>query len=136
MSKIKFIKSLEKVSDDVWLYTPGALVMADGRLNEHRKWIQLCSVGWSVHQSNPRTIHPSEVDDAGRVYPNLYEACTGILQWFWELCDYKNDPERLARLEEDRAKGVGPIPELVISFQSGEIFRAAEQQFKAKELSQ
>jgi len=130
MSKIKFIKSLKKISDDVWLYTPGALVMADGSLNEHRKWIQLCPVGWSVHQSNPRTIHPSEVDDAGRVYLNLYEACTGILQWFWDLSDYKNDPERLARLEDQIANTGGPIPELVISFKSNDVYRAAEQQAK------
>ena len=147
MSKIKFIKSLEKVSDDVWLYTPGALVMADGTLNEHRKWIKFIRNAniwpsgelqdiWVVYQSNPLTDPPSSNGPMKKGHLNLYEACTKILKWFWDLSDYQNDPERLSRLDEDRAKGIGPVPELVINFKSTDVYQAAEQQAKAKELSQ
>ena len=119
-SPIKFIKSLEKVDDHVWLYTPGTYNDA-----LHRMWIRFDP---SRNLCRVHTRYPSDDIEADVLTDSygLYEACTDILQWFWGVTDYENDPARLACLKECYANGIGPMPEFVIHPKYTDVWRAAE----------
>ena len=58
------------------------------------------------------------------------EACTDILQWFWNITDYENDPTRLAHLEDCRANGIGPILNSLFT-PNTDVWRAAEKTITA-----
>ena len=119
-SPIKFIKSLEKVDDHVWLYTPG-------KYNDalHRMWIRFDP---SKNICRVHTRYPFDGIEAVVMKDSydLYQACTDILQWFWSVTDYENDPARLACLKECHANGIGPMPEFVIHPKYTDVWRAAE----------
>ena len=123
---IHFIKSLEKISDDTWLYTPGEYTN-DGVVTRYKMWIRfdqdqnICR----VHTCQPTDDMEANVltDSYG-----IYQACTDILKWFHHITDYENDPARLAELEDCYAKGFGPIPEFVIHPKYTDVWRAAERQ--------
>ena len=130
-SSIKFIKSLEKVGDDTWLYTPGKYKTA-----LYRMWIKahpfLGGKCCRIHTQPPTDDYNTEAN----VFTDsrsIYDACTDILKWFWDLTDYQNDPSRLAALDENYAKGIGPIPEFVIHPKYSDILSAADMQLKERE---
>lgn len=125
-SPIKFIKSLEKIEDDLWLYTPGKHNAVSLRM-----WIKhepyLDGVKCRIYKQ-----HPSE-QPLAEVFTDcmtMYEACTEILKWFWDITDYENDPARLSRLKDDYSNGIGSIPEFVINPKSSDVLRKAEMQAK------
>lgn len=118
-STIKFIKSLEKVDDHVWLYTPGKHNNA-----LHRMWIRFEP---SLNLCRVHTRYPSD-DTEADVFTDshgIYNACRDILEWFHFITDYENDPTRLAHIEDCRAKGFGPIPEFVIHPKYTDVWQAA-----------
>ena len=124
-SPIKFIKSLEKVEDHLWLYTPG---MYNDAL--YRMWIRF-DPSKNICRVHTRYTPADSEADVLTDSCGLYEACTDILQWFWNITDYENDPARLAHLEDCRANGIGPIPEFVIHPKYTDVWRAAEKTITA-----
>ena len=123
-SPIKFIKSLKKVEDNLWLYTPGMYNNALTGCGSGSTSKNICRVHTRY---TPDDIEADVLTDSH----GLYEACTDILQWFWNITDYENDPARLAHLEDCRANGIGPIPEFVIHPKYTDVWRAAEKTITA-----
>ena len=121
-SPIKFIKALKKVEDNLWLYTPG---MYNNAL--YRMWIRFDPSKNICRVHTRYTPADSEADVLTDSY-GLYEACTDILQWFWGVTDYENDPARLACVKECHANGIGPMPEFVIHPKYTDVWRAAEKE--------
>ena len=119
-SPIKFIKALKKVEDNLWLYTPG---MYNNAL--YGMWIRFDPSKNICRVHTRYTPDDSEADVLTDSH-GLYEACTDILQWFWHITDYENDPARLACLKECHANGIGPMPEFVIHPKYTDVWRAAE----------
>ena len=130
-SPIKFIKSLEKLTDGLWLYTPGEYTNNDGDVSRYKLWIKRHPGGGGcrVYTNYPTDLETNVFTDCH----TIYHACTDILQWFWDLTDYQNDPARLAKLDDCYAKGISPIPEFVIHPKSSDTWFAAEKQLKEPE---
>jgi len=129
-SPIKFIKCLEKLTPELWLYTPGEHTNPDGGTSRYRMWIKFIpSHGWRVYKADPLLIKGAEVFTDCH---SLYGACTDILKWFWEMTDYQNDPARLAALDKGYAEGIGPIPEFVIHPKYSGVLRAADMQLESR----
>ncbi|MAP42214.1 MAG: hypothetical protein CL981_00550 [Euryarchaeota archaeon] len=124
-SPIKFIKSLKKVEDYLWVYTPG---MYNDAL--YRMWIRFDPSKNICRVHTRYTPDDIEADVLTDSY-GIYQACTDILQWFWGVTDYENDPARLASLEDCRASGIGAMPEFVIHPKYTDVWRDAEKTITA-----
>ena len=88
-SPIKFIKSLKKVEDNLWLYTPG---MYNNAL--YGMWIRFDPSKNICRVHTRYTPDDIEADVLTDYMASM--TCTDILQWFWNITDYENDPARLA----------------------------------------
>ena len=134
-SPIKFIKSLEKLTDGLWLYTPGEYTNNDGDVSRYKLWIKRHPGGGRcvVYTHYPTDLEMNVSIDNKTDYHTIFDACTYILRWFMNMTDYENDPARLAELDDCYAKGIGPIPEFVIHPKYTDVLRAAEMQLKEPE---
>ena len=134
-SPIKFIKSLEKLTDGLWLYTPGEYTNNDGGVSRYKLWIKRNPEGGScrVYGHYPTDLEMNLIIGNDTDYSTIFDACAKILRWFMNMTDYENDPARLAELDDCYAKGIWPIPEFVINPGYGDTWFAAEKQLKEPE---